>query len=786
MTLKDIINDLQSGNLKTCYEQIPLITDFAMKALESDAETKLTNLVEILQDLITIGNITYNNTNRDILPIEDGVYDLLVNKLQKLDYDKFSCGATPIQFDEAKADNEVIDLISPYKIMSEEARSKENNMLYPEILSRRKVLETRDLLYRPYDFVWDIDNDSSVSKRVRNVEHNYPNLVGTLEKCKFVTNKQATDLGVFNDANVKVLERDFFEPLFRKGIINVQDRIDMIMTLKYDGVSIEADVSNMVLSARTRGDTDNNVAADLTPILGGYKFPNAPYLEKPIGMKFEAIITYDCLYELNRLRGTNYINGRTAIIGLLGASDAYKYRDLITLVPLQMDVSNLGIEQPSRLEEIKFLNLYYTTREYLRYSVLSDSWTNLLFEIKKFVEEAEFSRDYIRFMYDGVVLEFANDDIRSLLGRKNSINQYAMAIKFNALKKQTIFRGFTYSVGQDGVVTPLLHYDPVEFMGAIHVKSSANSLARFNELDLNIGDIIQVEYVNDVIPYATKIDNDSNRQNHMRPKSQAEKFPTHCPYCGTELVFSVAIAKCPNLNCPERVLQRMTNMIDKLGIKDFSEASMQILGVSHLYELMQSPVEKFAELGPTNMHKLYDSLQNLLLNKLPDFRVVGALGFSGCASKTWKLIFNKISIEQFYDMYKTDISGLSSLLIGIDGIGKTTVDTILSEMEYFLDDIEYIISANMYISSKGAGEAKHVIRFTGFRDQLLADSLNMIDGVDCDSNGSVTKKTTILLVPYENYTEGSKYKKAMKYGVQVVPVTEFLENTSKYIPDLIE
>ena len=46
----------------------------------------------------------------------------------------------------------------------------------------------------------------------------------------------------------------------------------MVMELKYDGVSVEADVSDRIISTRTRGDTNNNKAVDLSSLLEGYKF----------------------------------------------------------------------------------------------------------------------------------------------------------------------------------------------------------------------------------------------------------------------------------------------------------------------------------------------------------------------------------------------------------------------------------------------------------------------------------------------------------------------------------
>lgn len=783
MTIREILDLLKQGQLEPCYANKEKINEEAIRLLELPDTQFSINELEQLADIIMIGNITYNNTSRNILPIEDGIYDMLVSKLQRIDYDRFTPGAIPVQFAEDNSDIAEKDLIYPIRIMSDKDKEYESNMLFPEIMDMRKPITRDSLLKKPFT----IHNTDYISKRLRNVSHNYPHLVGTLIKDKFVLDKDAIDMGAYEDSNTTIFERDFIAPLIMMGLIHPADIYTMIITLKYDGVSVEADVTDQVIGARTRGDTDNDEASDITPILAGYRFPNAPKLDTSIGMKFEAIITYDDLARLNEVKGTNYINGRTAIIGLMGSSDAWKYRDYITLVPLQADVTNIGDSFEERAEEIAFLNQYYTTKEYLRYTIISGDYKSLLFQIHRFVEEATFARDWIPFMYDGIVVEFANRRIVNLLGRKNSINQYARAIKFNPLTKQTVFRKFVYTVGQDGSITPMIYYDPVEFLGAIHYKSTGSSYARFCKLDLRVGDIINVTYVNDVMPYVSKVEVSANEQNHMRPISEVEKFPTHCPSCGTELVLSKSgmSMSCPNLNCRERSIQRMANMLAKLGVKDFSESSIITLQVFHLVDLMQMNTEQLSILGPTNAFKLRFALDNLIQVPLPDYRIIGALGFTGIAAKTWKLIFQKYSLVSILDSYKSNPDLLRDMIANIKGIGPITADTIVTEMEFFLEDIQYIIVHGMYKETPiGNDSVQYQIRCTGFRDRKLEQVLNLHPSIDCDGDAGVTKQTAVLLVPHKGYNQGSKCAKATKYGIPIVDVKEFLDTPGIYIPVL--
>lgn len=785
MTLQDIVNDLLAEHLKLCYDNTQFISSEAMRIINTSDNNMTVDDINDLVNLIMIGNITYNYTANIILPIEDGVYDMLAVKLQRLDYDRFTPGAPPLQFDQVELNryaNEAnnIDYKKPFMIMSDEDKKYEAEMMYSEIITNRVPL-TKDIgLIRPFY----IHPDVYISKRLRSAEHNYPDLVGTLHKCKFVLDKDAIDVGVYNEPNTTIFERDFIADLINRGIINTTDIYDMVMTLKYDGISVEADVTDKVESARTRGDTDNNEASDITPILNGYRFPNAPKFDTPIGMKFEAIVRYDDLYRLNEVSGNNYINGRTAIIGIMGSSDAWKYRDFITLVPLQVDASNIGLTFSDRVEEINFLNTYYANKEYIRASVISGNYTTLLYCIRKYVQEAEFARPYIPFMYDGVVAEFLDNKIRKALGRENNINQWAMAIKFNPLKKQTIFRGYSYTVGQDGSVTPMIHYDPIEFIGSIHTKSTGSSLDRFNKLDLRIGDVINVTYVNDVMPYVTKAEVEANVPNHQREKLPEEEFPTECPYCGSKLQISLsgASAMCKNLDCPGRSITRMSNMLAKMGVKNFSAAAIDSLNVDHFYKLYDLTMNQLSILGPNNAIKFRAELDKLISNPLPDYRIIGALGFTNTAMKSWKILFSRIRLDQLDSIYKTgDLKGLKVILTNIKGIGPITADTIINEYSYFTNDIQFILDKHMYIESSINNEPDIQIRFTGFRDRQLEQVLNSQIGIDCDGDASVTKQTAVLLVPYPGYNQGSKCAKATKYGVPIVAIQDFLGDPSKYI-----
>ena len=777
LELQVIFEELIKGHSGVLTNNIrKMLSDKAIEFIQKQNHSE--SDISQMKTLLMICNILYNRTDMLILPVEDGVYDLLLEAYKKYD-PHFQVGSVVVNFKDnfQKENPEVVSKIQPIFYYDKIERNEVRQLCFDRLKSfNNGYIDQRDSKINPI-----IYNTDYISKREHNTKHNHPDLVGTLDKCKFVTIKEAEELGVDKDPNVKILERDFFLKHIQQGIISPNQELYMVLELKYDGISVEADCNHEIISARSRGDTSIGEASDMTPILKGYTFHhNNLILDETIGVKFEAIMTRDNLDKFNRDRDYNYANCRTAIIGLFGASDANNFRDYITLVPLAVDRSQVPYIS-NRIEEIEFCNkLFVSSGEPLRYMVIHGTYQQLLYQIKQFTDEAFVFRDFVNFMFDGVVVSYLDESIRSKLGRENFINKYSMAIKFNPLSKLTTFLGYTYEVGQDGRVVPMFHYQPVEFFGTIHTKSSGASYARFKECNLKIGDIINVKYVNDVMPYVSPIDCEPNRNN----SNPIEEFPKICPSCGSPLVISDSgkTVMCLNMDCPDRVVGRMANMLQKLNIKGFAESTIASLNIRNFRDLIT--ISKNPEIsniiGPVSAENFKNAIYNgIEAANLPDYVLIGSLGFTGIASLKWKLIFETVSLKQLVKDLNSNITNIHRL-ITIKGIGPSVVDIILNEYPYFRDDIDFIISNIPYqdtsqISTNFSG--KH-IRFTGCRNLQLEQQLNNL-GHDCDGKASVTKNTDILLVPYEGFTSNKTSK--VSSDCLVIPISKFVNNMQKYL-----
>ena len=721
------------------------IQDYCKYVLDVDPKSVNDENVQIrLINIIKIANIYYNNDFNGLLLIDDDIYDRIVVLLRQTSI-PIPIGAPRIELKESIPNSNNTLLESKQGSLKQVVRFSNAGEYFNTLTSNATKSLYDDYIINPDD------NDCSYRK-LRNTGHKY-DLCGTLDKCKFVTNLDAKSAGVFEDTSVMVFERDFLNPHIKKGIVNPND-ITIIASLKYDGISVEATVQgDTIISACSRGDMANNEASDLTPILGGMKFKRAEGISKQdeFGIKFEFIVNSLNMNRLLKQYKVNYVNHRNAIIGLFGRLDARAFRDYMTPVPLESSLDT------DRITEIQFLNKYYTKGLDLRHIVIRGNKSEVLKQLSEFVEEASNIRSFMPFAYDGIVVEYVDPNIRNTLGKLNSIPRYSVAIKFNPLKRQSIFTHYTYSVGYTGIIIPMAHFEPVDFMGAIHDKTTIHSYARFKNLRLCKGDKVNLSLNNDVIVYLTKAEDDNSRKDR---EQYLEKFPTHCPSCGTKLEYSLSgdTAYCPNFYCRERSLNRIAGMLQKLGVKDFSLETVRALDIKNVIELFNVDTKRAQQvLGTNNGIKFKKTIEVLKDVELPDYRVLASLGFPGIGNVTWLKLLQGAPIDVLLNGTIDDIANCYRQ--AKVGIGPKTVRCIITERDHFREEIEFLYKNLKILNTPVGIVRKHkIVVFSGVRDQQLE---KLFEEKGFKISDSFVNGCTVLVVPSIGFMS-SKVKKAFE------------------------
>ena len=692
--------------------------------------------------ILKICNAIYTNACNVLSPLSDEKYDKLIVLCNKMNLE-YPIGSERINF-RMENDSELSKGHAKYiggKLEIVQQIPDVKNYTFFSQLAENVTPPRRE------DFI--INHDGAlVEKRERNVISNYK-LCGTLDKCKYVTITDAMENAEDNSGVISIFQRDFLDKHINKNIVNPND-IELILSLKYDGFSVENVIEgDTIIQSCTRGNVNTGEAVDMTPIFGGMKFARAYGLPKDrFAIKFEYIITNQNMELVKRNFRKEYVNNRNAVSGLIGGLDARLYRDYLTPIPLE---TSLDMD---RLDEINFLNLHYTKGIDFKHVYIRGNYNQILNSIKQFVKEVDSLRNYMPFMIDGIVVEYKNKDIRNILGIKNSIPQYAVAIKFNPMKKISTFKYYKFTVGADGRITPMAYFEPVDFLGATHSFTTIHSYERFKQLNLKPGDKVILSLVNDVILYLTKAGDEFQDPNNQNPVIE---FPKQCPCCGGLIMYSGKAAYCMNILCPEKTINRLGNMIRKLGIKDFSTETIRALRVKSFKELYCFDDEKLKQiLGPVRSVQLKQALNEIAFSgNLYDYQIIGSIGFTGVGEKTWKLILEKYRIE---DILSADEDSVAEM-INIKGIGGSTYATILTELPRFIDDLNFMYKLFKYKSTTGINDDKEEIVFTGIRDRSLE---KMAEQCGYYINENLTNKTRILVVPYDGFISSSKIQRVFK------------------------
>lgn len=693
-----------------------------------------------LCDILFILNSVYESFGESI--IDDDIYDSLQTIYQNYNNGEQFKNCKNLITDNNKSVIKDYDVNKSIKNI--DYKETQYFKYYNDNISKEK-----NLLFRIND---NINNNS------KEMSHK-TDLVGTLDKCKFILCSDVNP-DIINDSNVTILERDFFGKHIKDGILDPNRKFKVVCELKYDGASIECEISEgMIKSAVTRGDLYQNKGINRLSSIAFKSFPNHFNMNiKDDIVKFEAIITYQDMNIFNMRTGSNYKNPRTCISGIMNRLDGGLYSDYITLIPLKSEM--LSNNNLNRAEEIEALNKIYSNKIDISglYTIFEGDYISILYQIKQYLLEAEKMRDYLPFMYDGIVISYLDEDLKNALGRVNHVDKFSIALKFPSLSKLTRFIRYFFTVGKDGRITPMAEFEIIDFLGTTHNIASLHSYKRYKELGLIQGETIRVDYVNDCMAYIFKYEDIVH-----------EVPDIICPACGSEVVISSDMAYCPNLNCEGRTIARVTDMISKLGFMGISDSFVVNTKIKTLYELCQINDNflrecGFGELQISNILNEINRIQNI---PIMDYDFIGSFGFIGVSSERFKLILSLYSLDELFQICENeDILKLTS----IKGIGNVIAQNIIDNMNYFKDDILNSIKYFNVVSSKNTNnKSKPQVRFSGVRDNELLSKLNF-NGYDA-SYGSVTKDTKYLIIPYDGYTSG-KVDKAIKYGIEIITINQ--------------
>ena len=383
------------------------------------------------------------------------------------------------------------------------------------------------------------------------------------------------------------------------------------------------------------------------------------------------------------------------------------------------------------------------------------------------------------FPSDGLVLVYDDIAYGQSLGMTSKFPRDSFAFKWADEIRETKLLEIEWSASRTGLLNPVAIFEPVELEGTTVSRASVHNISIMEELELGIGDKIEVYKANMIIPQIA-----SNLT-----RSGVKNIPQECPVChGKTEIRQVSDTKalyCTNEDCGAKHLKAFSLFVsrDALNVEGLSEATLEkfiakgfINSYSDMFHLdryadeIQS-MEGFGEKSYVNLQK---SVEKARVTTLP--KLIYGLGIANIGLANAKVICKEFhyDIEKMIHLIEDDLNAISG--IG-PVIAKAYVEyfanekhveelgRLLEELEIPQEEIntEAQIFENMTFVITGSVE--HFANRNEVKD--------VIESKGGKVTGSVTAKTNYLINNDVNSTS-SKNKKAKELGIPIITEEEFL------------
>ena len=549
--------------------------------------------------------------------------------------------------------------------------SLDNEILKNYTNLKNKIEKYNNLYYNEDNpIISDMEYDGLLRK-LKEMEKEYPALLeiddsptekigGTASNKFSKVEHKVPMLSLSNTYNIAEIE-DFNKRV--KKIINFSEKIEYILELKLDGLSISLIYENGNLTrAVTRG--DGKIGEDVTEnIMEIESIPKK--LKEPISLEVrgEIILPIQNFNKINEEREENgeevFANPRNAAAGTIRQLDStiVSKRGLDCYLYYLVNAENYGIK--THLESIKFIEKlgFKTTKVFEKYSDFKT--------LEKSIEKWRIKREKLDYETDGLVIKINDFSFYETLGYTTKSPRWAIAYKFPAEQVKTRLLDVTFQVGRTGVVTPVAELEAVNLSGSVVKRASLHNFDEIRRKDIKIGDNVIVEKAAEIIPQVVNVVFDDRKGTEKEIKE-----PESCPACGTKLVKEEGLValKCLNPHCPEKIKREISYFVsrDAMNISGLGEKIVEkfielekIKTVVDIYflENYRNELENLEKMGKKSVENLLNSINE---SKNQDFsKVLYALGIpfvgkfnANLLSKTFKDIdvLKEKSVEELLEV----------------------------------------------------------------------------------------------------------------------------------------
>ena len=427
--------------------------------------------------------------------------------------------------------------------------------------------------------------------------------------------------------------------------------------------------------------------------------------------------------------------------------------------------------QNSRACQMEWLKSQgFTTVEY--YMVTRDTVEDEVAKFSSKISENDFPSD-------GLVLTYDDIAYGRSLGRTAKFPRDSFAFKWQDEIRETVLREIEWSPSRTGLINPVAIFDPVELEGTTVSRASVHNISIMEELELGIGDRIEVYKANMIIPQIAE----------NLTRSGVKDIPCKCPVCqGETKIRQVGNAKalyCMNPECQAKHVKSFALFVsrDALNIEGLSEATLEKFisrGYIHTFadifhlDQYKEKIQKMEGFGEKSYKKLTESIEKARTTTLP--RVIYSLGIAGIGLANAKVICRelKYDVESLLKVSEEELNE-------IQGVGEVLAKAFVG----FFADAKHVENFSRLLNELNIPEetvTKQQI-FEGVNFVITGsvkhfanrgEVKELIESLGGKVTGSVTSKTNYL-INNDVTSTSSKNKKANELGIPIISEETFLK-----------
>ena len=382
------------------------------------------------------------------------------------------------------------------------------------------------------------------------------------------------------------------------------------------------------------------------------------------------------------------------------------------------------------------------------------------------------------FPSDGLVALYDDIAYGDSLGTTAKFPRNSYAFKWKDEVRETTLKEIEWSPSRTGLINPVAIFEPVELEGTTVSRASVHNISIMKELQLGIGDKIQVYKANMIIP---QIAENLTRSGNL-------EIPDTCPVCGKEArvlkTNEVESLYCMNPDCQAKKIKSFTLFVsrDAMNIDGLSEATLEkfilkgfIKDFGDIFEIgrYREEIVNMDGFGEKSFDNLMTSLERAKHTTLP--RLLYSLGIANIGLANAKVICKEFD----YDLEKM-IRATGEEISSIEGIGPVIAQSFTA---YFADE-ENMRKLRHLLSHLELEAVKQENRLTLEGKQFVitgsvehfanrAQLKEYIEQRGGKVTGSVTSKTDYL-INNDVTSNSSKNKKARELEIPILSEEDFL------------